>query len=99
MQKYLLLLLLTTTTSISFGQDIDKIINRTEVERIEKILSSDEMQGRRIFTPGINKAADFIANEFKVAALQTWNGGKTYKQEFAVVRPKFISASGSFNKQ
>ena len=46
------------------AQDIDKIINATEVERIEKTLSSDDMQGRKTFTPGIDKAADFIANEF-----------------------------------
>lgn len=48
----------------SFSQKIDKIINVAEVERIEKILSADDMQGRRTFTTGIDKAADFIESEF-----------------------------------
>jgi hypothetical protein len=60
--------LLATTTSFVFAQDIDKIINATEVERIERILSSDDMQGRRTFSPGIDKAALFIADEFKKQA-------------------------------
>ena len=88
--------LLATTTSFVFAQDIDKIINATEVERIERILSSDEMQGRRTFSPGIDKAAVFIADEFKKAGLQPVNG-KSYLQEFAMVSPKFISASGNFD--
>ena len=46
---------------------IDKIINASEIERIETVLSSDDMQGRKTFSPGIDKAADFIAEEFKKA--------------------------------
>jgi len=88
--------LLATTTSCVFAQDIDKIINATEVERIERILSSDDMQGRRTFTPGIDKAALFIAEEFKKAGLQPVNGS-SYLQEFTMYRTKFISASGELN--
>jgi hypothetical protein len=32
------------------------------------------MQGRATFSPGIDKAAAFIADEFKKAGLQPWNG-------------------------
>lgn len=78
------------------AQDINKIINATEVERIEKILSSDDMKGRRTFTPGIDKAADFIAEEFQKAGLQPVNG-KSYFQEFKMVKTKFISAAGNIN--
>ena len=46
-------------------KNIDKIISIAEVERIEKILSADDMQGRRTFTAGIDKAADFIESEFQ----------------------------------
>ncbi len=81
---------------ISFAQNIDKIINATEVERIERVLSSDDMKGRRPFTPGIDKAADFIAEEFKKAGLQPVNG-KSYFQEFKMVKTKFISATGDIN--
>ncbi|MCX6206392.1 MAG: M28 family peptidase [Bacteroidetes bacterium] len=85
--------------SVSFlqAQNIDKIINAKEVERIEKVLSADDMQGRRTFTPGIEKAANFIVEEFKQAGLQTWKNSGSYLQEFAMVKPKFISATCSFD--
>jgi Zn-dependent M28 family amino/carboxypeptidase len=67
------------------AQDINKIINAKEVERIEKTLSSDEMQGRRTFTPGIAKASAFIESEFKNIGLQYWKGLNSYKQEFFMV--------------
>src|SRR5437868_12724367 len=90
--------LLLITTSFLFAQSkIDKIINAKEVERIERTLSSDDMRGRRAFTPDIDKAADFIADEFKKAGLQTMAGNNGYKQEFAMIRPKFISAAGNFD--
>jgi hypothetical protein len=88
---------LISTTSFLFGQKIDAIINSKEVERIEKTLSSDDMRGRKAFTPDIDRAADFIAAEFKAIGLQTWNNSGSYRQEFAMVRPKFISASASFD--
>lgn len=96
MKRFLLAGLLATAGSFAYSQDIDKIINAAEVERIEKILSADDMQGRRTFTPGIDKAADFIAEEFKKAGLQPVNG-KSYFQEFKLVKAKFISADGTIN--
>src|SRR5947207_1655216 len=98
MKKYLVIGLLLITTFFLFAQTkIDDIINAKEAERIEKTLSSDDMRGRRVFTPDIDKAAAFIADEFKKIGLQTFGDSKTYKQEFAIVRPKFISASASFD--
>lgn len=81
---------------VSFSQDINSIINAKEVERIERTLSSDEMQGRRTFTPGIDKAAAFIAEEFKKAGLKPIDGS-SYFQEFNMLRTKFISASATVN--
>jgi hypothetical protein len=92
--------LLGLTTFFLFAQTkLDDVINAKEVERIEKTLSSDDMRGRRTFTPDIDRAADFIADEFKKIGLQTWDNSKSYKQEFAVVRPRFISASANFDGQ
>jgi Zn-dependent M28 family amino/carboxypeptidase len=79
---------------LCFAQDIDKIINAAEVERIEKILSADDMQGRKTFTPGIDKAADFIATEFAKSNLQFFGNSKTYFQEFAMIKAKPISVTG-----
>jgi hypothetical protein len=98
MKKIVLMGLLIMTTFFLFAQTkVDNIINAKEVERIEKTLSSDDMRGRRTFTPDIDRAADFIADEFKKIGLQTFNNSRGYKQEFALVRPKFISASATFD--
>ncbi len=76
------------------AQDIDKVINAAEVERIERILSADDMQGRKTFTPGIDKAADFIAAEFAKSKLKFLSGSKTYFQEFAMIKAKPVSVKG-----
>ncbi len=84
---------------LSFGQkkEIDKVIQLTEVERIEKVLASDEMQGRRTGSAGIEKAAAFISEEFKKAGLQPLDGSTAYLQSFSMLKPKFISAAGNFD--
>ncbi len=98
MKKISMMLLLGSIATFSFAQDIDKIINAKEVERIERILSADDMEGRRTFTRGIDKAAAFIADEFKKTGLQTLsNTNGSYLQQFAMIRPKFISASCTFD--
>ncbi len=73
---------------ISEAQSIDKIISAKKVKRIEKILAADNMQGRRTFTPGIEKASAFIESEFKKAGLQTFNGASNYRQEFFMYESK-----------
>ena len=97
MKKIMATGLLAAITFFCFAQDTATIINAKEVERIEKTLSSDEMRGRRAFTPDIDKAAEFIAAEFKSIGLQTWNNSGSYRQEFSMVTPKFISASAVLN--
>ena len=89
--------LLITTTFFVFGQNVDAVINAKEVERIEKVLAADEMRGRRTFSPEIDKAADFIADEFKKAGLQTFNGASGFRQDFTMVTPKFVSGSATFD--
>jgi putative aminopeptidase FrvX len=73
---------------ISQAQSIDKIINAKEVKRIEKVLSADNMQGRRTFTPSIEKASAFIEKQFKKTGLQTFNGAPNYRQEFLMYESK-----------
>jgi Zn-dependent M28 family amino/carboxypeptidase len=97
MKKIVMSWLLIPTTFFVFGQKADDIINAKEVERIERVLAADEMRGRKAFTPDIDRAAEFIADEFKKAGLQTMSGNNGFKQEFAMVRPKFIAASGNFD--
>ena len=91
------LIIVLFASLFSFAQNIDKIINTKEVERIERFLASDDMQGRKTFTPSIDKAADFIAGEFEKSGLQYFGGLKSYKQPFSMIKAKLISASGSMN--
>lgn len=96
MKKNNLLLVAFLLLSLSsFAQQIEDLITEKEVARIEKILSSDEMEGRRTFTKGIDKAAAFIADEFKKTGLQTWNNSGSYLQQFLMIRPKFISVTAT----
>jgi hypothetical protein len=81
-------------TFISFAQQVDKILNTKEALRIESFLASDELKGRKPGTEGIDKAADFISNEFKASGLKTLAGLPSFKQTFTYVGTKFISATG-----
>ena len=76
---------------------VDDIISVKEVTRIETTLSSNEMLGRAVNTPGIEKAAQFIAAEFKKAGLQTMEGAKSFRQEFVMVSPKFKNVTATLN--
>jgi hypothetical protein len=90
MKKILLLIALPL---LAQAQQIDKIITRAETERIETYLASNELAGRKPFTPGIEKAAKFIAGEFEKAGLQKTNG--TYLQTFPMFKSQLISVSGN----
>jgi hypothetical protein len=70
------------------AQSIDKIISVKKVTEVETVLAADDMQGRRAFTPGIDKASGYIESQFKKAGLETFNGAKDYKQEFAMTESK-----------
>ncbi|MCW3073336.1 MAG: aminopeptidase [Flaviaesturariibacter sp.] len=75
------------------AQKADGLISAKEVERIETVLAADDMEGRRPGTPGSEKAAEFIATEFKKAGLQPLQGN-SFMQEFPIVRPKLLSVKG-----
>lgn len=97
MKTLLTLLVVCFISTFSFAQNIDQIINAKEVSRIEKVLASDDMQGRKTFTPSIDKAADFIAAEFKKSGLKYFDGLTSYKQPFSMKKATVISASGNID--
>jgi putative aminopeptidase FrvX len=70
------------------AQSIDKIISVNKVTEIETVLSADDMQGRRAFTPGIDKASIYIESLFKKVGLETFDGATDYKQEFTMTESK-----------
>lgn len=99
MKKFFLVVIAGFISLLSFAQDIDKIINAAEVDRIERILAADDMQGRKTFTPGIDKAADFIAAEFAKSKLKFWGNAKNYFQEFAMTKSKPVEVKGMLDNE
>ena len=91
MKKIVLSAVVLCSTCMLQAQNINKIINTKDVTKIEKVLSADDMQGRRAFTPGIDKASSYIESEFKKIGLQTFNGAKDFKQEFSMTESKNVS--------
>lgn len=78
----------------AFAQDVSTISEK-EVTRIISTLAADDMQGRRTFTPGIDKAAAFIQNEFRRIGLQPLPGDTDMLQTFEMYRfsPKEVEVS------
>lgn len=99
MKKYALAIALLTAGLGSYAQDVNKLIDESDVQRLIKTLSADDMQGRGTFTPGIDKAATFIEGEFKKTGLQPLAGEKGFRQNFAVYRISPLESSASIDGQ
>ena len=81
------------------AQNIDKIITRDYVDHLIKTLASDDMEGRRTFTPGIDKAATFIEKEFAAIGLKPLDGQTGYRQTFHKYLLKPLSAKVTIDGQ
>lgn len=92
-----LALILFVCCTYASAQKINKLIREKEVLRIEKKLSADDMEGRRVFSPGIEKAAAFIAREFRKAGLKYFDTLSSYRQSFEVKKASLLSANGNIN--
>lgn len=84
--------------SACHAQKAENIITPKEVARVENVLASDAMRGRKVFSPEIDQAADFIAAEFKAAGLQTFNGANSFLQPFSVLRSLSVNVEGSWGE-
>jgi hypothetical protein len=85
MKKLIIAFVFAGLSANSFAQDVDRLIDKNDVERIIKTLSADDMQGRATFTPGIEKAAKFIENEYKTIGLKPMEGNSGFRQNFSMV--------------
>src|SRR6201996_239209 len=86
MKKILITVALSAISAYTFAQDVDKLIQQKDVERVINTLASDDMQGRGTFTPGIEKAAQFIESEYKKTGLLPMEGAAGYRQNFTMTR-------------
>lgn len=99
MKKIVSLFVFLIAAVATFGQDVDKLINRDEVYRIIKTLSADDMQGRATFTPGIEKAARFIEGEYKNIGLTPMVGNDGYRQNFNMYRSRITGTTATIDGQ
>jgi len=95
--KKVFLLCFITANVIACAQAQNDVINAKEVQRIESVLASDDMRGRRAGTPEIDKAAGFIADEFKKAGLQPLKEN-SFLQPFVMIRPRLVSVKAEIDK-
>lgn len=82
MKKTIYFLFVLFLAQQATAQDINTIITSEYVDRLIKTLSSDEMEGRATFSPGIDKAATFIEQEFKAIGLEPLAGETGFRQSF-----------------
>jgi hypothetical protein len=84
----LLLLLAVPLRAESTAEEAARAAREAESEaRLKKditFLASDECEGRGPTTAGLNRAADYIANEFKKAGLKPGGVDGTYFQPFTI---------------
>ncbi len=81
--KRLLIAFILGASQVVVGQPEQKFIKEENVTRIIKTLTADEMMGRSASRPEhIDKAAAFIAGEFKSIGLKPLTGLTGFRQEF-----------------
>jgi hypothetical protein len=97
--KFILLSGALMACIITHGQKNSAVINAKEVEQIEKVLSSDDMSGREAGKASGQKAADFIAGEFKRAGLQPWDKATNYLQPFELTDAILLEVKGEINDE
>ncbi len=97
MKKYISTLTLLAIGLAGFSQDVNKAIKEADVQRIIQTLTADDMQGRATFTPGIEKAAQFIEGEYKKIGLQPLTGNAGYRQNFSMVKTTPVNTQVSIN--
>jgi len=102
MRKYILLSIAVVFATTGFAQKkakptVNTLIKKADVERIIKTLSADDMQGRATFTPGIEKAAQFIESEYKKIGLKPMEGNTGYRQNFTMIKTSPVKTEVSIN--
>ena len=95
--KNSLLFFLVLFYSTSYSQKGLKVISQKETKRIETALSANEMEGRRAFTTGNERAAAFIAREFEKIGLSKWNNGENFLQTFPMLKKVNANKRASYS--
>ena len=94
MRKSTLFLSFFLCLQFALSQGNLALIDSATVKKHLFILASDEMEGRKSGTPGIEKAAQYIEKEFERIGLSTFNALPTYRQNFIAKEMKLFNIIG-----
>ncbi len=64
--------------------ELPPVFSRDKLMAHVNVLAAEEMQGRGLGTPGLEKAADYIVEQFAAAGLQPGGDAGTFSQTFRV---------------
>ena len=81
---FVLVINISCQTTIKNTASIDVPIDSLLVKKHLYTLASDQMQGRKAGTPGIEKAASYIETEFKKIGLTFYDTLNSYRQTFTI---------------
>ena len=86
---------LLVSLAVSMVPNASFAVSLEQVTKDINTLASDEMQGRKSASPGIKKAASYIASRFKNAGLKPLNNESDYLQKFDLflVKPEQMSVT------
>ena len=85
------------TISFGFGGDPNTEITSGELKEHVKYLSSDELAGRFPGTPGMQKAEDYIIEQFKSYGIKPAGDNGTFIQNFEMITSVDLGTNNSFS--
>jgi hypothetical protein len=97
MKKTFIATALVLSSAYGFSQNVDKLIKEDDVRKVISTLADDNMQGRATFTPGIEKAAQFIEGEYKKAGLEPLPGNADFRQNFKMTHISPVKVAANIN--
>jgi len=89
--------LFLTMVACSTSKKASGTIDRSLVDRVLNTLAADDMEGRKAPSPGIEKAAAFLEQEFRKAGLQPLPGAQGFRQEFMIHQAENLTAEGDWD--
>lgn len=102
-KKVFIIYILVSPYLAAFAQNTDEntisVMNSIEYSyffKHLKYLSSDELKGRDVGSEGFDKAASYVAEEFKVNGLHPFGDSATYFQKIEFLKPSILKTSFKF---
>ncbi|MBT8219798.1 MAG: M28 family peptidase [Bacteroidia bacterium] len=87
----------SAAVSVDWSLEYAKTVDRADLEKHLLILSSDQYMGRETATSGADKAADYIAAQFKNMGIPEYKPGRGYFQKVPFQKNSWKNISFSIN--